>query len=64
MDYKKYNDYELIYMVRENSTDSKDILREKYQPVLKSIAKEFYKSFKYYGYEYEDFLQEAEIHCD
>ena len=61
MDYKNYNDYELIYMVRENSSDSKDILYRKYQPVIKSIAREFYKNFKYYGYEYEDFLQEAEF---
>ena len=61
MDYKKYNDYELIYLVRENDGTSRDILYEKYLPVLKSIAMEFYQRYKFYGYEYEDFLQEAYI---
>lgn len=61
MEYKKYNDYELIDMVRENDFFSKDILYKKYQPVLGSISQDFYSRFKDYGYEYEDFLQEANI---
>ena len=55
----KYNDYELVYMVRENDTLTRDLLYEKYSPIIKSISKEFYLKYKYYGYEYEDFLQEA-----
>ena len=61
MDYKKYNDYYLIDMVRENDCFSRDILYRKYQPILKSISKDFYQRFKDYGYEYEDFLQEANV---
>lgn len=61
MDYKKYNDYELVYMVRENDDDSKSILFRKYEPVIISIAKEFYERYKNFGYDYEDFYQEALI---
>lgn len=62
MKYNNYNDYELIYMVRENDGFSKSILYDKYYPLLKNISREFYNQYKYYGYEYDDFLQEA-IFC-
>lgn len=58
---KKYNDYELIYMVRENDDNSRNILYEKYLPILKRLASEFYHKFKNYGFDYDDFLQEAYI---
>ena len=61
MNYKKYNDYELIYMVRENNIISRDLLYEKYQPILRKISGEFYRKYKHYGYEYDDFLQEANL---
>jgi len=38
MNYKKINDYELLYMVRENDDYSKDLLYEKYLPIIKSLA--------------------------
>lgn len=60
MNYKQ-NDYELIYMVRENDEGSQDILYEKYLPVVKSIANEFYQKYGSYGYDYDDFVQEALI---
>ena len=59
--YKGYNDYELIYMVRENDDSSRGILYDKYSSILKNIAYEYYCKFKNYGYDYEDFLQEAYI---
>ena len=61
MNYKTINDYELLYMVRENDDNSQDILFEKYLPIIKSIAYEYYQKFKNYGYDYEDFVQEATI---
>ena len=61
MDYKKYNDYELVYMVRENDDESKSILFEKYDPIIRKIASNFYTNFKGYGSDYEDFYQEALI---
>ena len=61
MNYKKYNDYELIDQIQENNEDSKNIMFEKYNPVLRSLAYEYYQKFGDYGYDYEDFLQEANI---
>lgn len=58
MNYKR-NDYELIYMVRENDENSRDILFEKYLPIIKSLASEYYQKYDSYGYDYEDFVQEA-----
>ena len=59
MKYKNYNDYELIYMVRENDEYSYGILFDKYLPIVKRIAFDYYKNFNGYGYEYDDFLQEG-----
>lgn len=48
-------------MVRENDDYSKDLLYEKYLPIIKSLANEYYQKFNSYGYDYEDFVQEALI---
>lgn len=61
MDYKKYNDNELIYMIRENDEESNDILLEKYKPIILSLCKKYYAGFNSVGYELEDFYQEALI---
>lgn len=64
MNYKDYNDYELIYMVRENGDTYKNILYEKYRPIINKIASEFYNKYKEYGYDLDDFIQEAMITFD
>ena len=61
MNYKKYNDYELIYMVREHDDSSYDVLLEKYLPIIKRIANDYYNSYCHYGFDYDDFLQEGYI---
>ena len=61
MNYKLYNDYELISMVRENDEDSYDLLFRKYTPIIKKIAFEYYKSYSTYGYELDDFIQEGYV---
>lgn len=63
MNYKEYNDYELLYMIREKDESSVDVLYEKYLPVIKGLASEFYQKCKYVNYniEYEDYFQEAAI---
>ena len=38
MDYKKYNDNELIYMVQENDESSTDILIRKYRPIIFKLS--------------------------
>lgn len=57
--YKKYNDYELIYQVRENDEFCSDVILKKYEPILHSIVNEYYYNFSKYGLEKEDFYQEA-----
>lgn len=61
MNYKKYNDYELIYNVRENDDYSYDCLFNKYIPIMKKLAYKYYSNYKDYGCELEDFQQEAYI---
>ena len=56
------NDEELIYMIRENDEEAWKIMMEKYEPLLKYLAK---KNKKTYGaktsIDYEDLLQEMRI---
>ena len=59
MNYKNYNDYELIYMVRENDDVSYDALFQKYLPIIKRIACDYYRSYSTYGYDLDDFIQEG-----
>ena len=59
MDYKKYNDNELIYMVQENDEDSTNILLKKYYPIIYSLSREYYNKCDCVGYELDDFYQEA-----
>lgn len=59
MKYKQLNDYELIYMVRENDEGSKDLIFQKYIPIINHYVSAFYQVNKYFGYDYEDFYQEA-----
>ena len=59
MNYKDYNDYELIYMVREQDENSYGVLFQKYIPVIRRLAAEYYRSFGSYGYDLDDFIQEG-----
>lgn len=59
MDYKKYNDNELIYMVHENDECSVNLLVEKYYPIIFNLSKEYYEKYKGNIYELDDFYQEA-----
>lgn len=59
MTYQKYNDYELVYMVQENDDCSYDVLFNKYLPIIKSIAVDYYKKFNRFGADLDDFIQES-----
>ena len=61
MNYKSINDYEVLYMIRENSEEAKDLMYEKYMPIVKKMASAFYASNKNLGVEYEDYIQEGMI---
>ena len=38
MDYKNINDYEQLYLIRENDDEAKDTVFHKYKPIIISIA--------------------------
>ena len=59
MNYSNYNDYELIYMVRENNEDSEDLLINKYIPIIMNISNYYYDRYSNYGYDRDDFIQEG-----
>lgn len=59
MDYKEYNDYELVYMVKEENEYYTEILFKKYQSIILKLSNKYYRQYKNYGYDYEDFYQEA-----
>lgn len=58
-DYKDLNDYELMYMVEENSEDAKEMMYEKYRPMIHKYAKRYYSGCRNCGLEIEDFIQEG-----
>lgn len=60
-DYKDLNDYEIIYMVKENDENAMELLFHKYRPVITKIASSYLKIAKAYGLELEDLIQEGYI---
>ena len=44
-------------MVCDNEDDSFNILMKKYQPLIYKVSKEYYPTFKKFGYEIEDLMQ-------
>lgn len=59
MVYKDINDYYLVDMVCENDDISYEILFNKYNPLIRKIASNFYQNYSDYGYDYDDFVQEG-----
>ncbi len=59
MNYKEYNDYELLSYVSENHEDASNILYQKYQPFIEKLAYKLYPYVKYAGLEINDLIQEG-----
>ena len=57
--YKDYNDYELIYQVREKDEYAYGILYEKYHPIISKLAKFYYNYNQGVGLEVADLYQEG-----
>ena len=57
--YQDLNDYELLYMVSENNQDAKDLIFEKYKPLILNFACKYYRVGKKLGLELDDFIQEG-----
>lgn len=54
----EYNDYELVYLVREQNEEALHIIIEKYSPLIGKIASSYYGI----GYDYQDFFKKAVWH--
>jgi RNA polymerase sigma factor (sigma-70 family) len=54
--YQKYNEYELIYLYREQNEKALELLFEKYERLIKKLIRD-----KYISYEYDDCVQNMYI---
>jgi len=58
--YRDLNDYELMYMVEENE-DAKDLLFDKYRPIVIKMANKYKLEAKKIGLELDDLIQEGYV---
>lgn len=56
--YKEENDYELVSKSQEKNEYAQEILREKYEPMIKMLSSKYYKYIKN-TLDYDDILQES-----
>lgn len=54
--YKNLNDYEILYMIKEDD-NSFGFLYSKYYPLIYNYVKRYEKCFKKYGYDLDDLIQ-------
>lgn len=59
MDYV-YNDYELVYLVKEESEEAVSLIMDKYEPIIKSMAS-YYIRNNDAKLDYDDLLQEGRL---
>lgn len=59
MQYREYNDYELLNYISENNEEANEILFEKYKPLIVNISNKLYKYCKNKGLELNDLIQEG-----
>ena len=55
--YTDLNDYEILYMVRENDEDASELMYKKYMPVVYKTVSGFIEAAKKVGLEKEDLEQ-------
>lgn len=61
MDYKQYNDYELFYLIYENHDLAKEILFNKYKPMINRTVNKYKNFAKNHGLSEDDLYQEGII---
>ena len=61
MDYRDYNDYELVYEIRESNELAYNILIKKYSLLINKMANEYYLKAKTLKVEYDDLVQEGYV---
>lgn len=57
MDYKGINDNELLYLISDNNDDYKNVVFEKYKPIVLAKAKKYYKINQDISIDYNDLVQ-------
>ena len=55
-----YNDYELIYMIKEDEK-AFNVLLNKYEPIFRKLSYSFANNYKYKGIDPEDLMQQCRI---
>ena len=61
MNYRDFNDYELINLISENNEDAHNILIKKYEPLINKIASKMIYFCKGTGIDKSDLIQEGMI---
>ena len=61
MEYRDFNDYELLSYVNENDDQASDILFKKYEPLIVSIASKYSTYCSTLGLDINDLIQEGRI---
>ncbi|MEG0908798.1 MAG: sigma-70 family RNA polymerase sigma factor [Bacilli bacterium] len=61
MDYRDFNDYELISHVRDNIEEANEIIFKKYKPLIENNARKLDKSCSSNGLEFHDLVQEGMV---
>lgn len=59
MDYKNYNDYEILSYIAESNEEAMDVMFEKYQPLIQTTANRMFYYCKNTGLEFNDLIQEG-----
>ena len=59
MKYSDINDNELIYLIKENDDEAKDIIYDKYKYIIDILTKKYKKSAYVLGIEFSDLYQDA-----
>ena len=57
--HRNFNDYELIYSVRDKDEFAFDLIVDKYMPIILSETKKYYPFVKKCGEEFDDLVQIA-----
>ena len=61
MEYREFNDYELVSYIHEGNEDANNILIKKYEPLINKVALRMLPYCKSNGLELEDLVQEGMI---
>ncbi|MBS7021389.1 MAG: sigma-70 family RNA polymerase sigma factor [Firmicutes bacterium] len=59
MNYRDYNDNELLYYVSENNEDAEALLYKKYEPIIVNFSNKVFPYVKTSGLEINDLIQEG-----